>query len=81
MKLLPSVLLCLLALPSVLSARDLQPKPDDAALARYEGWLAPRPSGPVLQKGDRLAICGDSITEQKQYSVFIADYLSTFILG
>jgi len=31
---------------------------------------------PVLQKGDRLAICGDSITEQKQYSRFIAIYLA-----
>src|SRR3954454_20482466 len=28
-----------------------------------------------LQKGDFVAICGDSITEQKQYSVFIEDYL------
>lgn len=79
MKLLPSLLLCLLALPSVLSARDLQPKPDDAALARYEGWLAPRPSGPVLQKGDRLAICGDSITEQKLYSVMMETYLTASV--
>jgi len=30
---------------------------------------------PVLKPGDFLAICGDSITEQKQYSVFIEDYL------
>jgi lysophospholipase L1-like esterase len=30
---------------------------------------------PVLQKGDRLAIVGDSITEQKQYSKFIETYL------
>ena len=29
----------------------------------------------VLKKGDRLAIVGDSITEQKQYSRFIEDYL------
>src|SRR5882757_532963 len=28
-----------------------------------------------LQAGDMVAICGDSITEQKQYSVFIEDYL------
>lgn len=28
-----------------------------------------------LQEGDRVAICGDSITEQKEYSVFIQDYL------
>lgn len=28
-----------------------------------------------LQKGDFVAVCGDSITEQKQYSVFIEEYL------
>jgi lysophospholipase L1-like esterase len=30
---------------------------------------------PVLKAGDRLAICGDSITEQKIYSRFIEEYL------
>lgn len=30
---------------------------------------------PVLQKGDRLAIVGDSITEQKLYSKFIETYI------
>jgi len=29
----------------------------------------------ALQTGDNVAICGDSITEQKLYSVFIEDYL------
>lgn len=28
-----------------------------------------------LKPGDRVAVCGDSITEQKRYSVFIEDYL------
>ena len=28
-----------------------------------------------LQKGDFVAVCGDSITEQKLYSVYIEDYL------
>ncbi len=32
-------------------------------------------AGPVLEKGDRLAIVGDSITEQKQYSKFMETYL------
>jgi lysophospholipase L1-like esterase len=31
---------------------------------------------PVLKKGDRVAIIGDSITEQKQYSRFLEDYLT-----
>jgi lysophospholipase L1-like esterase len=30
---------------------------------------------PVLKKGDRVAVIGDSITEQKIYSRFIEDYL------
>jgi len=29
----------------------------------------------LLKPGDRMAICGDSITEQKNYSVIIEDYL------
>ncbi len=29
----------------------------------------------LLEKGDLLAICGDSITEQKMYSVYMEDYL------
>ena len=41
----------------------------------------PRPAGSyarhelVLERGDRVAIVGDSITEQKRYSRFIEDYL------
>ena len=34
----------------------------------------PAKAGP-LQTGDTVAICGDSITEQKLYSAFIEDYL------
>src|SRR5256885_17172513 len=30
---------------------------------------------PLVRSGDVVAIAGDSITEQKQYSVFIEDYL------
>src|SRR5438094_822737 len=29
----------------------------------------------LIKTNDVLAICGDSITEQKQYSVFVEDYL------
>lgn len=43
------------------------------------GWLATPWSGIagelVLRKGDRVAIVGDSITEQKQYSKFMELYL------
>jgi lysophospholipase L1-like esterase len=36
---------------------------------------APASSQPLIQSGDLVAICGDSITEQRIYSVFIEDYL------
>ena len=37
---------------------------------------APAPARLLLKPGDRLAICGDSITEQKMYSRLIEDYLT-----
>ncbi len=37
---------------------------------------APAPVGLLLKPGDRLAICGDSITEQQKYSRLIEDYLT-----
>src|SRR3954447_24513346 len=37
--------------------------------------LFARGAEPVLKPNDLLAICGDSITEQKMYSVYIEDYL------
>ena len=32
-------------------------------------------AGPELQKGDYVAVIGDSITEQRLYSMYIEDYL------
>ena len=49
---------------------------NDAALEKFKPLQAPKPSGLVLKKGDRLAICGDSITEQKMYSRIMEDYLT-----
>lgn len=43
----------------------------------YVGRKAPRPDGLRLLPGDRLALCGDSITEQKMYSRVIEAYLAT----
>jgi len=37
---------------------------------------APQPKGPVLRPGARLAICGDSITEQRRYSRIMETYLT-----
>jgi len=43
-------------------------------LVMAAGWV-PAQQAAALQEGDFVAVCGDSITEQKQYSVFIEDYL------
>ena len=66
------ILLCALVLP--LEARETAAWP--AELASYVLTPAPAPDGVLLRKGDRLAICGDSITEQKQYSLLIESYLT-----
>ena len=47
-----------------------------AQFSNFHPKKAPEPTSPVLQKGDRLAICGDSITEQKMYSRIIETYLT-----
>lgn len=62
-------LLCLVGFISPVQAQAL-PVED------YHLVDAPRTSGLLLKQGDRLAICGDSITEQKLYSRIIEDYLT-----
>ena len=47
-----------------------------AELDKFQPAKAPAVSGLVLRQGDRLAICGDSITEQKMYSRIMEDYLT-----
>jgi lysophospholipase L1-like esterase len=49
---------------------------EQALAQKFLPLKAPRASGLALKKGDRLAICGDSITEQKMYSRLIEDYLT-----
>jgi len=39
------------------------------------GWVGTAKAQSALRAGDVLLLCGDSITEQKQYSVFIEDYI------
>lgn len=57
-----------------LSARDAAPLP--AQLSAYALDPAPETRELLLKKSDRLAICGDSITEQKRYSVLMETYLT-----
>ena len=59
-----------------LSAQELEPKPEDPAFAKFEPRKAPAAGKLLLEKGDRLAICGDSITEQKMYSRAMETYLT-----
>lgn len=54
----------------------LATKPGDSYFAAFNPVAAPTPAKLVLKKGDRLAICGDSITEQRKYTRIIEDYLT-----
>lgn len=69
--------LVLFALTTPLIAREAPALPE--ALSIYQLTQAPEPGKLLLEKGDRLAICGDSITEQKQYSLIIEAYLAACV--
>ena len=64
---------------SLAAAQTLEPMPGEIGLDRFRPLKAPRPAGPALKPGDRLAICGDSITEQKMYSRLMEDYLTVCV--
>jgi len=65
--------------PSARPAATLTPaKPADAYFEGFEPAPAPAAAA-LLQKGDRLAICGDSITEQKMYSRIMETYLTVCV--
>jgi len=77
---LPAFFVALALIPSSHAAAALvPPKPKDAYFAPFDPKPAPQPAGLLLQKGDRLAICGDSITEQKMYSRIIETYLTVCV--
>jgi lysophospholipase L1-like esterase len=65
-----------LGLGIIARAESLAPKPADAAFAPFHPVAAPVTRRLLLKPGDRLAICGDSITEQRKYSRIIEDYLT-----
>ncbi len=55
---------------------SLQMNPFVIAAAMLVGFTASSAwADPILRSNDTLAICGDSITEQKKYSEFIEDYI------
>ena len=57
----------------------LPAKPADPYFAQFDPKPAPQTAGLLLKKGDRLAICGDSITEQKMYSRVMETYLTVCV--
>jgi lysophospholipase L1-like esterase len=67
------------AIASASLAQDLESKPALPHFEKFEPKKAPAPKGLLLKKGDRLAICGDSITEQKMYSRIIETYLTVAV--
>lgn len=66
-------------LASGFAAETLETKLSDPFFEKYQPKKAPQPAGLVLKKEDRLAICGDSITEQKMYSRFMETYLTVCV--
>lgn len=58
------------------SSQTYEPKPSTPYFEKFKILKAPVPGGPLLKKGDRLAIIGDSITEQKRYSRIMETYLT-----
>ena len=63
---------------SLLSAQTVT-LPSHPYFAAFELDRAAPPKTSLLKKGDRLAICGDSITEQKMYSRIMECYLTVCV--
>jgi len=64
------------SLPQV---HELESKPADPFFAKVAPVRAAVARGLYLKVGDRLAICGDSITQQKMYSRLIETYLTVCV--
>ncbi len=62
-----------------LVAAELESLPADPYFAPFKPLKAPQTEALLLKKGDRLAICGDSITEQKMYSRIMETYLTVCV--
>jgi len=57
----------------------IENKPDDPYFEKFNPTKGPKPSHLLLKKDDRLAICGDSITEQKKYCRIMETYLTVCV--
>jgi lysophospholipase L1-like esterase len=54
-------------------------KPDHPFFQNFAPRKAPAPAALLLKEGDRVALCGDSITEQRMYSRVIETYLTVCV--
>jgi lysophospholipase L1-like esterase len=59
-----------------LFAAEYEPLPNPVAFAGFQPVKAPSRGGLLLRRDDRLAILGDSITEQRMYSRMLETYLT-----
>lgn len=73
------VLAVMLISVTPLLAQQWESLPSDAYFAAYKPLKAPPTEELLLKRGDRLAICGDSITEQKMYSRIMETYLTVCV--
>ena len=78
-KILPMRFLRLIAAIAIVNTclwADTVTLPSNPYFKPFRLTRAPYPQAVQLREGDRLAICGDSITEQKMYSRIIETYLT-----
>jgi len=73
------LILLVAALGSPLLAQPWELLPADPYFSTYKPVRAPACKELLLKPGDKLAICGDSITEQKMYSRIIETYLTVCV--
>ncbi|MDD4870749.1 MAG: SGNH/GDSL hydrolase family protein [Kiritimatiellae bacterium] len=71
-------LFCIVSCVSVQTS-EFEIKPADPFFEKFTPTKAPETKGLILKTGDRLAICGDSITEQKKYSRIMETYLTVCV--
>jgi len=67
------------SLLSPVLAEQWESLPSDPCFATYKPLKALATEGLLLKQGDRVAICGDSITEQKMYSRIMETYLTVCV--
>ena len=73
------LLIVVASLLSPLWAQPWESLPSDPYFASYKLLQAPATEALLLKPGDRLAVCGDSITEQKMYSRILETYLTVCV--